>query len=358
MNIDIKEELKKVVSSSRKLKLKVLYENKDITKYIEQDLINFSYSDSLNEFDSLDLTIQNRELLWMNEWYSLKGDKIECWLYLYNWETNNEVEIYIGTFYVDRVSYSGLPDIVTISALSVDIISNVMDDKKNRVWEAVTFEKIAKDIAKECNLELVFDCKFNREYKRVEQKLESYFNFLKRLGTEIGVIIKLYNDRLIIFEEELYEKREPKFIFNRKNIKSYSLETDDTDTYAGCKISYYDSYLGEKIEEKFFTKQRKGYKRNTQRVLFINQEKEPPGNTKAQKREYLSKIAEKALREKNKQAIRGTLEVMGKEELICVGDVISLENFGIFTGKYLITSINTDLKNYDLSLEIRMVLDE
>lgn len=356
--MNISEEVKKLVSNSRKLKLKVLYENTDITKYIDQELISFSYSDSLNEFDSLDLTIQNRELLWMNDWNPLKGDKLECWLYLYNWETNSEVEIYIGTFYIDRVSYSGPPDIVTISALSVDIVSNIMDDKKNRVWEAVTFEKIAKDIAKECSLELVYECDFNREYKRIEQKLESYFNFLKRLGNEIGVIIKLYNDRLIIFEEKLYEEKDYKFIFHRNNIKSYSLETDDTDTYAGCKITYYDSYLGEKIEESFFTKQRAGYKRNTQRVLFINQEKEPPGDTKAQKRGYLSKIAEKALREKNKQSIRGTIEIIGKEELICVGDTIFLENFGIFTGKYLITSINTDLKIYDLTLEIRMVLDE
>ena len=72
--MNLSEEIKKIVSNSRKLKLKVLYENTDITKYIDQDLISFSYSDSLNEFDTLDLTIHNRELLWMNDWNPLKGD--------------------------------------------------------------------------------------------------------------------------------------------------------------------------------------------------------------------------------------------------------------------------------------------
>lgn len=354
----MKDKLKKVVSDSRKLQLKILYENRDITEYIDKDLLSLNYSDSLSEFDSLDITLQNRELVWLKHWEILKGDKLECWLLLENWENLNKVEIYIGTFYIDKISYSGAPDIVTISALSVDIISNIMDDKKNRVWEAITFEKIAKDIANECNLELIYHCKFNREYKRVEQKLESYFNFLKRLGKEIGVIIKLYNNRLIIFEEELFEKKTPKFKFNRNNIIRYSLESDDTDTYAGCKISYYDSYLGTKIEEQFFTKQRPGYKRNTQRVLFINQEKEPPGETKKQKREYLAKIAEKALREKNKKGVKGNLEIIGKEELISVGDVIELEEFGFFNGNYLITNISTDLKNYDLSLEIRQVMND
>lgn len=346
------------VADTRRIELQVFYEGKNITTYIQNDLISFSQSDSLNEFDTLELSIQNREWVWIDSWAPLKGEKIEAWVTLYNWETPGVVEIYIGAFYIDEVSYSGPPDICNIRALSVDITSNLMDNKKNRVWEAVTLEKIARDIAKECNLELIFDVEFKFEYKRVEARLESYFNFLKRLGKEAGILVKLYNDKLILLEESLYEKKDPVLILNKTDLKSYSFETDDTDRYAGCKISYYDSILGKKIEKSFFTKQRAGYKRGTQRVLFINEEKEPPGETQKQKEKYLGKIAEIALKEKNKNSVRGNIQLLGREELLNVGDSIFIAGFGIFEGKYLITRINTDYKNYTLSLEIRKVEEE
>lgn len=344
-----------LIKDSRQLEIKLLYEGKDITKYIDKDLINLSYSDSLNEFDTFEITIQNRDLLWMNNWTPLKGEKLEAKIILNNWEKQGQIEINVGTFYIDEISYSGPPDICTIRALSVDITSNIMDNKRHRVWESVTFEKIAKDIALECNLELIFDVDFKFEYKRVESKLETYFNFLKRLGKEAGILVKLYNDKLVLIEESLYERKDPILSINRTDVSSYSFTSDDTDTYAGCKISYYDSILAKKIEKSFFTKQRPGYKRGTQRVLFINEEKEPPGKTQKQKEEYLGKIAEKALKEKNKNSVRGNIKILGKEQLLSVGNTLDLQEFGIFNGKYLITKIDTDLKDYSLSLDIRQV---
>ena len=350
--------LDNVIGNTRRIELQILYEGKNITKYIHNDLLSFTQSDSLNEFDTLDLSIQNREGLWISSWAPLKGEKLEVKAYLHNWEVTGVVEINIGTFYIDNVSYSGPPDVCNIKALSVDITSNLMDNKKNRVWENVTLEKVASDIAKECNLELIFEVDFKFEYKRVEARLESYFNFLKRLGKEAGILVKLYNDKLILLEETLYEDKEPIMYLSRTDLKSYSFETDDTDRYAGCKISYYDSKLGKKIEKSFFTKQRPGYKRGTQRVLFINEEKEPPGATKKQKEEYLGKIAEKALREKNKDSTRGNIQLLGKEQLLSVGNTIYIVGFGIFEGKYLISKIDTNYKDYTLSLDIRKVEEE
>lgn len=350
--------LDNVVGNTRKIELQILYEGTNITKYIQKDLISFTQSDSLNEFDTIELAIQNREELWISSWAPLKGEKLEVKAYLFNWETIGIIEIDIGTFYIDEVSYSGPPDVCNIKALSVDITSNLMDNKKNRVWENVTLEKIASDIAKECNLELIFEVDFKFEYKRAEARLESYFNFLKRLGKEAGILVKLYNDKLILLEESLYEEKEPVIYLSRNDLKSYSFETDDTDRYAGCKISYYDSNLGKKIEKSFFTKQRAGYKRGTQRVLFINEEKEPPGETQKQKEEYIGKVAEKALREKNKDCIRGNIQMLGKSKLLSVGNNIFIVGFGIFEGKYLISKIDINYRDYTLSLDIRKVEEE
>ena len=63
-------------------------------------------------------------------------------------------------------------------------------------------------------------------------------------------------------------KKSQVLTISREDIMAYSFSTDDTDTYAGCKISYYDSILAKKIEKSFFTKQRPGYKkRNTESFI-------------------------------------------------------------------------------------------
>ena len=354
----LNEDLKKVIGEARKIKLEVFYEGKDISDYIHKDLINFSQSDSLNEFDTIELSLENRDRLWMNGWKPLKGEKIEAKAHLYNWENEGIISIKIGTFYIDNISYSGPPDIVNIKAISVDITKDIMDSKKNRVWERVTIKRIAQDVAKACNLELIFESDFNRVYTRLEMKMESYFNFLKRITKEAGINVKLYNDRLILFEEEMYEKKKPVMTLSREDLKSYSFEEDDTDTYAGCKISFWDPYLEKKIEMAFMTKKRSGYKRGTQRILFINEEKCPPGETDSQKRAYLSKIAAKALKEKNKNSIKGNISMIGKEKLLSVGDTLNINEFGQFNGKYIISERATDFLSYDLSIQIRKVLEE
>ncbi|WP_443863814.1 phage late control D family protein [Fusobacterium ulcerans] len=354
----LNEDLKKVIGEAREIKLEVFYEGKDITDYIHKDLINFSQSDSLNEFDTIELSLENRDRLWMNGWKPLKGEKIEAKAYLYNWENEGTVSIKIGTFYIDNISYSGPPDIVNIKAISVDITKDIMDSRKNRVWERVTIKRVAQDIAKACNLELIFESDFNRVYTRLEIKMESYFTFLKKIAEEAGINVKLYNDRLILFEEEMYEKKKPVMTLSRKDLKSYSFEEEDTDTYTGCTISYWDSWIEKKIEVTFKAKKRIGYKKETQRILFINEEKCPPGETDSQKRAYLSKIAAKALKEKNKNSIKGNISMMGKEKLLSVGDTLNINEFGQFNGKYIISEITIDFLSYDLSIQIRKVLEE
>ena len=127
-----------LVENSRQLKLEVIYEGANITSYISNDIISFSYSDSFNEFDSIELTIENRDNRWLESWEPLKGEKIAANFILTNWENNKEVVLTLGEFYIDDISYSGPPDIVNIKALSVDITSNIMDEKKSIVWENVT----------------------------------------------------------------------------------------------------------------------------------------------------------------------------------------------------------------------------
>lgn len=350
--------MQNLVQDARRIELEVIYEGSNITSYISNDILSLTYSDSFNEFDSIDLSIENRDNRWLEGWSPLKGEKITINLLLTNWENNGAVTITLGDFYIDDISYSGPPDIVNIKGLSFDITSSFMDEKKSRVWEKVTLEKIAQDIATENNLQLLFLVQFNREFNRIEQKLESSFNFLKKICKDSGVSIKLYTDKLVLFEEEKYEEQEPLVSFDKKDLFSYQISDDDTDTYSGCQITYFDSKLGIKQEATFYSNKRPGYKAGSKRMLYINEEKYVPGDTRQQKKDYLEKIAAKALSEKNKNSVKGNISILGKENFISVGDTIYLTGLGNKSGKYIITDSQIDYPTYIMNLQIRKVLTD
>lgn len=342
---------------ARRSKLIIIYEGQDITSEITESILGCSYRDSINEFDTIELTLEDRKGLWMGSWAPLKGDKLQVKFQMIDWKKTGIIEHNLGDFYIDDIGYNGPPQVVTLRGVSVDIASNIMDSREYKSWEDVTLEEIAKDISEKCGIEVECDFDFNRTYKRVEQKLESDYTLLKRLCREAGVTVKLYSNRLILFEESEYEKRDPQISLSKLDCKDYSFNIQDADTYSSCKISYYDYILDENIEHTFKTKNRVGYKKNTQRILFLNYDAAVPGETLQQKKEYLLKVAEKELREKNKSETLGSVTLMGTETQLSASDVISLHSFGRFDGSYIITDITTEFAQYEQTLTIRRCLE-
>lgn len=356
MNI---EELKnKNVKDSRKNRIEIFYEGKNITQNIHNQLLSCSQSDSINELDSLELTLENKEMYWLGSWFPQKGDILKTILILENWEIDGNIVVHdMGEFYIDSINFSGPPDVVNIRAISYDLNSDIVDKKENHVWENVDFKTIITEIAKNRKIELISDISFNRKYQRIEQKLQSDFDFLKSLCEEAGANLKLFNNKIVIFEEEKYEKREPKMTFNKSNIASYSFSTDDTDSYSSCTICYYDYKRKKKIERKFFLKNRNSYKKKNERDLFINEDKQITGKNKEEINKQLLEIAKKALREKNKKEVKASVTFMGREKLLSVGDTVILSDFINFSGKYIIDNLNINLFSYEITADMHKIME-
>lgn len=345
------------MEKGRRLELNLVYESKNITREISENLLSCTQTDSINELDSLEISIENRDMLWLDSWLPLKGESIKIYLELENWENPGKVQHDMGIFFIDSIDFSGPPDISNIKAISYNINSDIVDKRENKVWENVDFKTILKEIAKRRKIELILDINFNRKYKRLEQKLESDFNFIKKLCDEAGINFKLFNNKMVVFEEEKYEKKDIKATFNKDNLKSYSFSTDDTDSYSNCTISYYDYKKKKKIEKKISIKNRNGYKTKNKRTLFINEDKHISGKNAQEINFQLQEIAKKALRNKNKKEIKANITFLGKEQLLSVGDTVQLDGFGFFTGKYMIDNLNINLMSYEISAELHKILD-
>lgn len=344
-------------SLGRRLNLSLSYEGQDISVDVSDSLISCNYRDSINEFDTLEITLHDREGNWIKEWAPQKGDKLEVEYTLIGWGATIDTNK-VGTFFIDSINYSGTPDIVSLKAISVNLESNIMDGKENKSWEQVTLKKIAEDITTKCGIELMYEVDFDRTFERVQQSNESDMTLLKRLCQDSGINIKLYSDRLILFEESVFEAKQSITSFDKwLDCTNYSFSIDDQDTYDSCEISFMDYYEDKVVRASFSAPARDEYKNKTNRVLFINEDKSPPGESVEQKKEHVMKIAQKMLRDKNKNGTTGRLEIIGQSIPISAGDVIEVNGFGRFDGNYLITEVVTDFDMYKHSLGIRKCLE-
>jgi len=205
---------------------------------------------------------------------------------------------------------------------------------------------------------LIWESDFDRQYKRIEQKLESDYNFITRICKEPGINVKVYNDRLILFEEEKYEKKDPVMIITKGDMTSYSFSDDDSHQYSKCTITYYDSEAGKKVEASFTAKERKGEKAKNKRTLFINLEKSPPGESTAARKNYLLDIAKKELNNANKKRVTGSFTYLMKLKQIVPGDVITTPSFMQYAGKYLVETVKTNYENGQQTITVRKIETE
>lgn len=344
------------VLDSRKNIINIIYEGVNITTDIARSLLNCSYKESTGELDSLEINLEDINNNWIGNWNPLKGDKIiiEYLNYNLNFPGDTLKKNKVGTFYVDTLEFSGPPDIVSIKALPLPLDSKLIDQSKVKVWENITLKKIVEEIATNASLELFYYVDTEREYKRIEQDGTDY-DTLKKICEENGLNLKIYEDKLIIYEESKMEKKDPVITLHKDGLLSYYFRSTDTRAYSECVISYFDHVLNKKIEQKVTLKERKNYKGNPRRTLLLHEDKSPPGETPGQKREYLKTIAKKALKQKNKLNTTANISITGQSIWLSCGEIINLEGVGNFSGKYLITSIDVDLSNYKLDLELRKV---
>lgn len=340
----------------RKSHVKIIYEGKNITGDITPDLLETSFTDNLDKADIATFTLRGDK--WIDEWAMLKGDRFELEIEVSNWRYEGDNRsLKCGTFSVDEISFSGTPDRVSLSGTSIDITKGIRGVAKIRSWENISLKEIAKEIATENGLGLHFDIDTNFIFNRIEQQRESDTKLLLRLCRAEGAGLKVLADKLVIFDEEKYEKVESVLSFSRKSLDNYDLKCGDVEIYDKCEVSYYDSSLGEVIKGSFEAPDSSLYKIKTGKILYKNIDTGVTGSTKEEKEKYLKERARKLLREKNKHETKIKISEMG-DTSYHAGMTAKLTEFGRYSGVYLITSVEHTLNSgYRCSISTRRRVD-
>jgi len=173
---------------------------KDVTANFRPYLISISVTDATaSASDAATIMLDNsRDILV----HPVQGDELEIFM------GYDGVLYSVGQFTVDKASFSGPPDMMTISCRPAQFVQTEQNqteqsfaDKKTRSWEPSNVLAIATKIAAEHNVELVSSQKAALQAlatPHLDQQAESDLLFLSSRLDNRGWFVKVGRDKLII----------------------------------------------------------------------------------------------------------------------------------------------------------------
>lgn len=225
--------------ATRKVVLTIDYYDDNLRKRIQNHTTSFTYTDvASGSSDSISISLANLEKKWLNEWMPEKGDSIAARIVLREWEKAGTAKsFHCGSFLIDDLSFRGRPLTGTIGAVSVPVSKGFKATQKSKTWEDVTVKEIASKIAESAGIELYYSAA-SIKIGELEQSSETDSSFLYGLCEKYGLAMKVYSNKLVIFDEEEYKKKDKVATIKEKDMLDWSFNTTLDGTYTGVKLTY------------------------------------------------------------------------------------------------------------------------
>ena len=361
---------------ARRTKAEITFAGVNITKDIQPYLLSLTYTDNEDgEADDLQLTLQDRDGLWLESWLAEAVEKaasgqlkIGAALLAENWQGGGQDKLLdCGTFELDSICAQAPPAVVTIKATALPFSAEIRQTLHSRAWENYTLSGIAQELAVKAGLQCMYEAAADPFYSRVEQARESDIAFLQRLCRKAGLNLKATGTMLVLFDQAAYEQKPAVFTIRRGTgaYTKYKLNSGSAGTqYGSCRVSYVDPATGKCIEGIFKAADKSG---SSQRLEVA---------AKCANAAEAIQLAEKYLRLHNRFAQTASFDLPGNVE-VAAGLTGQLEDFGPtpsgrwtssgrptasgrgWSGKYIISQARHSLSGsgYTTHIDLRRVLE-
>lgn len=224
----------------RKAKASVSYNGKNIDTKLAEYLQTFSYTDiASGESDSISLVINDRDRKWIKAWFPSKGDTMSANIKMENWSKENDDQtLKCGSFVIDDFSFSGTPIRLKLEAVALPASSSFKETQRTKTYENTTLENIGKQIAKRAGVKLYYEAS-KVSIEKVEQSEKDDCSFYNELVKVYGFAMKIYKNKIVVFNEATYEKKKSVATLTEENIEpNWSWNTTLAKTYTGAKYEY------------------------------------------------------------------------------------------------------------------------
>ena len=162
-----------------------------------------TYTDPASgEADSIDVSIHDRAVKWIGQWFPETGDTLAATIKAMDWAGPGDTRILpCGSFVLDNFNFSGWPIAGTISGVSVPADSSFRETERSKTWENVTVEEIGKEIAGRAGVALSYNVEGGPiQIKTIEQSERTDCDFYMELCSTYGLAMKVYSKKIVVFD--------------------------------------------------------------------------------------------------------------------------------------------------------------
>ncbi len=324
---------------TRKSKVEIFYNGKAISTSLDNCLESFEYVDNANGVgDTISITIDDSKNYWKTAWMPQKGDTLRAIIKIFDWDFENDNRILdCGEFLLDEFSFSAVPQILNISAISTPLNESFKSTARTKTWENISIMQIANEIATRANIKLFFDAP-TIKISSIEQNEQTDCEFLSNLCETYGLCMKIYSNKLVIFNREQYKTNKPIAILTQNNIINWSWKTSLYGTYTGGQISY----INPDTEEEIIYKTGNGL-----RILNLTCKADSLADAQLKLNAAISNA--------NHNSTTLSINLIGNTKFYA-GQTITVANLGKLSGKYFIDSVSHSIANgYTINLELSLI---
>lgn len=190
---------------ARHASVSITYAQANITSEVKEDCESFTWQDvAEGGSDSVDLTLMCLDTKWLGNWMPKKYSRVDAAINVEDWEREGDNRsINCGAYYLDDLGYSETPLTMKLGAVSAPVAASFTTTERTQTWENVTLRQIAQTIAGRSGLGLYYD---GPDYtiEHIEQT-DVDSSFLLDTARRYGLYMKIYTDRLILYDREVYK---------------------------------------------------------------------------------------------------------------------------------------------------------
>ncbi len=325
----------------RKATASVSYNGKNIDTKLAEYLQSFSYTDvAAGESDSLSLVVNDRDRKWIKSWFPSKGDTMSASIKMNNWsKENDDRSLKCGSFVIDDFGFSGAPIKLKLEAIAIPATTGFKKTQRTKTYENTTLENIAKEVAKRANVKCYYEAG-RISIEKVEQSEKDDCSFLNELVKLYGYAMKIYKNKIVIFNEATYEKKRSVATLTEETIEpNWSWDTTLDGKYTGAKYEYTNN-----DKNKTFKVTVGG----GSRILKVT---DAAGTLSEAEKITLAKI-----NDANKNDTTMTVTLTRANQKIIATSCVTIKGLGKLNGKYYVEKVTWDIgSGCRQKLELRKV---
>lgn len=324
------------MSNARKAVPSLSFNGKNVSTKLADYLESVSCEDvASGSSDSIDITLHNIDMKWMNQWYPTKGDKISGTVTFQDWNKDGEnLKLDCGTFILDEVKFSGGPLKVSLGGVAIPANESFKVRERTKTWKNVTIKNIANEIAKRYGLSLSYSGP-TITIASIEQSDKTDSAFLYDLCKKYGLSMKVFNNKIVIYDQTQQEKKAASATITRDSFIDDEWEYTDSieGTYTGARISYKS---GEDNEEISVYLGLKAENAAGSRVLNITEV--------ADDYDTAYYMAAAQVNQSNEQATTISGKIWPNPK-ICAGICVTISGMGKANGKYFVDKSTVEVSD-------------